>query len=85
MKLTQKVDHFTVFESFPSTSGCSHKLPAIKIEKIGWLDIQGSIRDVHIGWVVGVDWQKKVTVQNCGRAIVKPKTSLEGLCWLLNG
>ena len=27
----------------------------------------------------------KVTAQNCGRALVKPKNSLEGLCWLLNG
>ena len=27
MKVTQKVDHFTVFNSFPSTSGCSQKFP----------------------------------------------------------
>jgi len=27
MKLTQKVDHFTVFNSFPGTNGCSQKLP----------------------------------------------------------
>ena len=50
MKLTQKVDHFTVFESFPSTSCCSHKFPPNKIEKIGWLDVWGNIRDVYIGW-----------------------------------
>jgi len=29
--------------------------------------------DVFIGWVAGVDWREKVTVQNCGRALVKPK------------
>jgi len=52
-KLTQKVDHFTMFETFPSNSCCSHKFPPNKIEKIGWLDVQGSIRDVYIGWVVG--------------------------------
>ena len=51
MKLTRKVDHFTVFESFPSTSCCPHKFPPSKIEKFGWLDVQGSIRDVYIGWV----------------------------------
>jgi len=49
MKLTQKVDHFTVFNSFPCTSGCSQKLPPNNLEKIGWLDIQGSIRDAFIG------------------------------------
>ena len=48
-KLTQKVDHFTVFESFISTSCCSHKLLPNKIEKFGWLDVQCSIRDVYVG------------------------------------
>jgi len=73
-KLTQKVDHFTVFESFPSTSCCSQKFPPNKIEKIGWLDVRGSIKDVYIGWVGGGDGlQEKVIVQNCGRALVKPK------------
>ena len=32
----------------------------------------------------GMDWQGKVNTSNCGRALVKPKNSLEGLCWLLN-
>ena len=40
-KLTQKVDHSTMFESFPNTSCCSQKVPPNKIEKIGWLDVQG--------------------------------------------
>jgi len=29
------------------------------------------------GWW-GMDWQEKVTVQNCGRALVKPKNQPEG-------
>jgi len=53
MKLTQKVNHFTVLESFPSTSWCSQKFPPNKKEKFGWLDVRGGIRDVYIGWVVG--------------------------------
>ena len=56
MKLTQKVDHFTVFESFPSTSCCSLKFLLNKIEKNGWWDVQGSISDVYIGWVGGRGW-----------------------------
>ena len=52
-RLMQMVDHFTVLDSFPSTSCCSQKFPPNKIEKIGWLDVRGSIRDVYIGWVVG--------------------------------
>jgi len=44
MKLTKKVDHFTVFQKFP---------PNNLEEKIGWLDMRGSIRDVFIGWVAG--------------------------------
>ena len=52
-KLTQKADHFTVFESFPNTSCRSQKFPLNKIEKFGWLDMWGSIRDVYIGFVVG--------------------------------
>ena len=55
-KFTQKVDHFTVFESFPITSCCPHNYPPSKIEKFGWLDVQGSIRDVYIGWVGGGGW-----------------------------
>jgi len=78
MKLTQKVDHFTVFNSFPSTGGCSHKLPPNNLLKIRWLDVRGSIRDVFIGWVQRMDWQEKVTVQNCGRALVKPKNQPGG-------
>ena len=52
-KLTQKVDHFTVFKSFPSTSCCSQKFPPNNLEKIGWLDVRDSIRDVFIGWGAG--------------------------------
>ena len=71
MKLTQKVDHFDVLKSLLSTSCCSQKFPPNNSEKIGWLDVRDSIRDVFIGW--GMDRQEKVTVQNCGRALVKPQ------------
>jgi len=73
MKLMQKVDHFTVSNSFPSTSCCSQKFRLNNLEKIGWLDVQGSIRDVFIGWGVGDGLARKVTVQNCGRALENPK------------
>ena len=72
MKLTQKVDHFTVFKSFPSTSFYSQKFPPNNLQKIGWLDVQGSIRSVYIGWGAVDGLGEKVTVQNCGRALVKP-------------
>ena len=39
IKLTQKVDHFTVFNSFPSISCCSQKFLPNNFEKIGWLDV----------------------------------------------
>ena len=47
--------------------------------------MRGSIRDVYIGWVVGVDWREKVIVQIVVGHWWSPKTSLEGLCWLPNG
>jgi len=78
-KLTQKVDHFTVFKSFPSTSCCLQKFLPNNLEKIGWLDVRVSIRDVFIGWVVGMDWWEKITVQNCGRALEKPKNQPGGV------
>ena len=34
IKLTQKVDHFTVIESFPSTSCCLQKFPSNTIENL---------------------------------------------------
>ena len=52
MKLTQKVDHFTVFKSFPSTSCCSQKFPPNNL-KISQLDAWGSIGDAFIGSVEG--------------------------------
>ena len=61
----------------------AHRSPCkITLKKIGGLDVGGSIRDVFIGWGGGmfslggrrgIDWREKVTVQNCGRALVKPK------------
>jgi len=70
MKRTQKVDPFTVFKSFPC---CSQKFPLNNFQKISWLDMQDSSRDVFIGWGAGMDCWEKVTVQNCGKALVKPK------------
>jgi len=75
MKLTQKLDHFNVFKSFPSTGCCSQKFPPNNLEKIGWLDVRGSIRDIFIGWGAG----GKVTVQNCGTVLVKPKNQPGGV------
>ena len=67
------VDHFTVSESFPSTSCCSHKFPPNKMKKMpGWTCKVVSGMFTLGGWW-GMDWQEKVTVQNCGRALVKPK------------
>ena len=73
MKLTQKLDHFTVLKSFPSTSCCSQKFPPNNLEKIaGWTCKVVSGMFSLGGWQ-GMDWREKVTVQNCGRALVKPK------------
>jgi len=36
IKLTQKLDHFTVFKSFPSTSCCSQKFPSNKKKLASW-------------------------------------------------
>jgi len=71
-KLTQKVDHFTVFESFPSTSCCSQKFLPNEIEKFGCEVVSGMFT---LGGWQGMDWWKKVIVQNCGRVLVKPKKS----------
>ena len=76
MKLTQKVDHFTVFNSFPSTSGCSQKFPPNNID--GWTCEVVSGMFLLGGWVAGMDWREKVTLQNCGRALVKPKNQAGG-------
>jgi len=72
MKLTQKVDHFTVFESC-----CSQKFLPNKIEKIGWLGMQDS-RDVYIGWMVGNGLVGKCYSSNCDRALVKPQNQPGG-------
>ena len=53
MKLTQKLDHFTVFKSFPSTSCCSQKFLPNNLEKLAGLTCEVVIRDVSMGWGVG--------------------------------
>ena len=41
--------------------------------------MQGSIRDVYIEWVVWDELVEKLIVENCGRAIVKPKNQPGGV------
>ena len=79
MELTQKLDHFTVFKSFPSTSCCSQKILPNNLEKIGWLDVLGVSGMFSLGRGRGMDWLEKVTVKNCGRALVKPKNQPGGV------
>ena len=72
-KLSQEIDHFTVFESFPSTSCCSQKLLPNKIENLtSWTCKVVSGMFTLGGWLL-MEWQAKVIVQNGGRAQVKPK------------
>jgi len=66
MKLTQKVEHFTVFKSFPSTSCCSQEFPPNSLEKIGWLDVRGSIREPGRGCAGSLMAEMKHNLQ-CGR------------------
>ena len=53
MKLTQKVDHFTVSNNFPSTSCCSQKLlPNLAVwtsEAISGMFTLGGCREME-GW-----------------------------------
>ena len=70
MKLTQKVDHFTVFNSFSSTNGCSQKFPPNNLDAWGCEVVSGMF---SLGGRRGMDWREKVTVKNCGRALMKPK------------
>ena len=78
MKLTQKVNHFTVFKNFPSTSCCSQKFPPNNKKLAGWACkvVSGMF---SLGGGRGMDWRGKVTVQNYGRAIVKPKNQPGGI------
>ena len=63
------VDHFTVFKSFPSTSYCSQKFPP----NVGWMcEVVSGIFTLG-GWQLGDGFAGKVEVQNCGKALVKPK------------
>ena len=49
MKLTQKVDHFTVFNSFSSTCGCSQKFPPKISKNSGGVGGGGCEGDFFIG------------------------------------
>jgi len=80
MKLTQKVDHFTVLRTSIALVAAHRISRQITSKKLaGWMCEVRSIRDVFIGWVAGMDWREKVTVQNCGRALVKPKNQPAGV------
>ena len=79
MKLTQKVDHFTVLKSFLSTSCCSQKFLPNKLEKLSNWTCEVVSGMYSLGGWWGTDWQEKVTVQNCGRALVKPKNHPGGV------
>ena len=78
MKLTQKVDHFTVFESFPSTSCCSQKFPPNKIEKLTGLTCEVVSGMFTLGGWWGMEGQEKVMVQNCGRVSEAQKPAWRG-------
>ena len=57
VKLAQKVDHFTMFESFPSNSCCSEKFSPNKTENlVTWTCEVRSIKNVNIGRVHGGGW-----------------------------
>ena len=64
MKLTQKVDHSTVFKSFPSTSCCSQKFRPNIIEKkmASWMSKVVSGMFTLGGWR-GLDWRERIIVQ----------------------
>jgi len=50
-----------------------------EIGKFGWLDVQGNIRDVNIGWVKGDELVEKVIIQNCGRALARVNNRRESV------
>ena len=77
LKLTQEVDHFTVFESFPSTSCCSQKIPPNKIEKLANWTCEVVPGILSLGGWRGMDWWEKVIVQIGGRAQLK---TMKGMC-----
>ena len=62
-----------MFESFPTISCCSRKFPPNEVKKLAdWMcEVVSGI--AYIGWVVGNGLAGKVLVQNCGRALAKPK------------
>jgi len=85
IKLTQRVGHFTVFKSFPSTSCCSQKFPPNNFKKKAGLSCEVVSGMLSLGgwwgWTGGKRLQFKIAVGHQW----SPKTSLEELCWLLNG
>ena len=56
MKLTQKVDHFTVFKSFPSTFCCSQKFLPNNLEKLAGWTCEVVSGMFSLGGGRGMDW-----------------------------
>ena len=60
IKLTQKIDQFTVIESFPSTSCCLQKFPPNTTENLaGWMSEEVSEMHAQVGWVAGMECREK--------------------------
>ena len=79
MKLTQKVDCFTVFNSSLALVAAHRTSRQITYKKLdGWTCEVVSEMFSLGGWQ-GMDCWEKVTVQNCGRALVKPKNQPGGV------
>ena len=53
MKLTQKVDHFTVFKNSLALVAARRSSRQITQKGLAGWNVQGSIRDVFIGWGAG--------------------------------
>jgi len=74
MKLTQKVDHFTVFKSFPSTSCCSPPNNLSKLErKFSWILIRSKQKMIRKGKMSRLKRKSKTT---CSKKVSNQKNSI---------
>jgi len=75
MKLTQKVDHLTASLVLFAANRSSRKITWKKLA--GWkCEVVSGMFSLGGGW--GMNWWEKVTVKNCGRALVNLKNQPEG-------
>jgi len=65
MKLTQKLDHFTVFKSFPSTSCCSQKIPPNNLAGLMCEVVSGMF---SLGGWWGMDWRERLQFKRTSEA-----------------